>query len=323
MSSYAAEGTPDAEVAGDPAPAAGEEAAPEPASDDAPARPTASDSGPDAGQDTAPGDQDIAYENNHFDEKTSETDATEGNTPENDTYEGDEAPAAHDDNYDGPDYDGPDYDGGDYNHRGYDDDEPPYEQPKVSKLAIVALITGVIPLVPVALSTGSAARVGIRRSGRRGQGMAVSALFFACGWMVVAGGLGAIAHFTHLFQKQVNVVYVYKEASVFKLKKGECINTSNGRQVTIVSCASPHDAEVFGTFSLPAGNWPGTSAVRRESSSGCASRLTHYINPQLTINLVQTYVYPTQADWTAGTRTVVCEVHGTAGQLTQSVRASS
>jgi hypothetical protein len=93
--------------------------------------------------------------------------------------------------------------------------------------------------------------------------------------------------------------------------------------VTIVSCTSPHDDEVFGTFTLPVGPWPGTSAIEQESSNGCSIRLTAYINPQLAINLAQTYVYPTRGDWSGGTRTVICEVHAATGQLSQSVRGAS
>jgi hypothetical protein len=224
-------------------------------------------------------------------------------------------------------YDDGEYRDGDYGDNGRDyedgyyDENAPHERPKVSKLAVVALITGIIPLVPIALITGIAALFGIRRSGRRGQGMAVTALFFAVGWVVLAAGVGVVAHYTHDFKKPVKVVY--SEASVFKLQEGECINTANGQQVSIVSCTTPHDAEVFGTFTLPAGRWPGTSAIQQEASDGCATRLTGYINPQLAISLTQTYVYPTQGDWAAGTRTVICEVRPLSGQLSQSVRGAS
>ena len=56
------------------------------------------------------------------------------------------------------------------------------------------------------------------------------------------------------------------------------------------------------------------------NSSGCASRLTGYLNPQLATNLAQSYVYPGQQAWDTGERTVVCEVRATSGQLTGSVR---
>lgn len=350
MSSYAAEGTQDAEVADDPAPAPApapavddralattKDAAPTPGSDDVPAQPTASgDTPPTTGDATSENDssENDSPRDSAPEHDSPEIDDAENNGPDDGTGNGpdDTDNAANGEastaDYDGDDDDG-DYDGdygdygGDYGDgdRG-DDGEAPCERPKVSKLAVVALITGVIPLVPIALITGIAALISVRRSGKRGQGMAVSALFFAVGWVALAGGIGAIAHFTHIFQKQVKVVYVYKAAPVFKLKEGDCINTSNGRQVTIVSCTSPHDAEVFGTFTLPAGPWPGTAAIRKESGDGCSARLTSYINPQLTISLTQTYVYPNHVDWTGGTRTVVCEVQPATGQLSQSVRGT-
>jgi hypothetical protein len=63
--------------------------------------------------------------------------------------------------------------------------------------------------------------------------------------------------------------------------------------------------------------------VRNEASSGCASRLTGYLNPQLAISLAQSYVFPNRVAWTGGTRTVICEVQAVSGQLTQSVRGAS
>jgi len=238
-----------------------------------------------------------------------------------------------DDDDQSPGYDDPDdgdLDDGDpgYGDPGYGDpddgaydDEIPYKRPKVSKLAVVALITGILPLVPVALITGIAALIGIRRSGRRGHGMAVSALFIATAWIIVVGAVATVATLTHGFKKPVTITY--KEASVFKLQEGDCINTPNGQQVTIVPCTTPHDDEVFGTLTLTGAKWPGTAAVEQQASAGCASMLAGYLNPQLAISLAQTYVYPNQTDWTAGTRAVICEVHAASGQLSQSVRGAA
>jgi hypothetical protein len=112
---------------------------------------------------------------------------------------------------------------------------------------------------------------------------------------------------------------------VFGLRPGECINSAaNGLNVTVLSCATPHDAEVFAAFSLPAGAWPGASAVQQEAGNGCVSRFSSYLNPQLaTADMTQEYVYPNQAAWQAGERTVVCEVRAVTGKLTGSVRAPS
>ena len=65
-----------------------------------------------------------------------------------------------------------------------------------------------------------------------------------------------------------------------------------------------------------AGNRGGEAAA----SSGCSTRLSGYLNPQLAISLKSTYVYPDSVAWQAGTRTVICEVRASTGQLTGSVR---
>ena len=138
---------------------------------------------------------------------------------------------------------------------------------------------------------------------------------------LVGAAVGVLAVITHGFRPKT--VITYRPAAVFGLRPGECINSAgNGLDVTRLSCATPHDAEVFATFSLPPGTWPGASAVQLDAGNGCASRLGSYLNPQLaTADLTQAYVYPNQAAWQAGERTVVCEVSAASGQLTGSVRA--
>jgi hypothetical protein len=140
---------------------------------------------------------------------------------------------------------------------------------------------------------------------------------------LVGAAVGVLAVITHGFRPKT--VITYRPAAVFALRPGECINSAgNGLNVTVLSCATPHDAEVFATFSLPAGTWPGASAVQQDAGNGCASRLASYLNPQLaTADLTQEYVYPNQAAWRADERTVVCEVRAVSGQLTGSVRAPS
>jgi hypothetical protein len=161
----------------------------------------------------------------------------------------------------------------------------------------------------------------IRRTGRRGHGMAVAGLVATAAWIIAAGAVGSVAIVTHGFKKPAKVKY--HEASVFKVQQGDCINIPNGQAVSVLPCASPHDAEVFATFALPRSAWPGTAAVQQDASSGCATRLSGYLNPQLSISLTQTYVFPNKVSWSEGTRTVVCEVRAASGQLTGSVRAVS
>lgn len=140
--------------------------------------------------------------------------------------------------------------------------------------------------------------------------------------VAVAAAAGVLVASTHGFRHKT--VVTYRPAAVFSLRAGECVNSSqNGLSVTILSCATPHEAEVFATFSLTGSSWPGDAAVQQQASSGCADRIAGYLNPQLlNAGLTQQYVYPNQDAWRAGVRTVVCEVSAASGPLSGSVRDS-
>jgi Septum formation len=149
-------------------------------------------------------------------------------------------------------------------------------------------------------------------------------------WLVVTGvvvvlvaavaAAGVLVVTTHGFRHKT--VVTYRPAAVFSLRAGDCINSSqNGLSVTILSCATPHDAEVFATFSLTGSSWPGEAAVQQRANRGCTNRLAGYLNPQLlNAGLTQQYVYPNQDAWKAGVHTVICEVSSASGPLSGSVR---
>ena len=111
--------------------------------------------------------------------------------------------------------------------------------------------------------------------------------------------------------------------AVFQLRTGECVNYGPGgiSSPAVVPCGQPHDAEIYATFGLTGQRWPGTTAIGTLARQGCTARLGGYLNPQLaTTVLAESYVFPDQGAWNAGERTVICEIRGTAGKLTGSVR---
>jgi hypothetical protein len=68
---------------------------------------------------------------------------------------------------------------------------------------------------------------------------------------LVGAAVGVLAVLTHGFRTKT--VVTYRPAAVFGLRPGECINSgASVLNVTVVSCATAHDAEVFARFSLPA-----------------------------------------------------------------------
>ena len=138
--------------------------------------------------------------------------------------------------------------------------------------------------------------------------------------LVLAAAAGALVVTTHGFRPKT--VVTYRPAAVFGLRPGDCLNSSqNGLSVTILSCATPHEAEVFATFGLTGSGWPGDATIQQQAGNGCAERMAGYLNPDLlSAGLTEQYVYPDQKAWQAGVRTVVCEVSSSTGPLTGSVR---
>jgi hypothetical protein len=156
------------------------------------------------------------------------------------------------------------------------------------------------------------------RQGRRGGWLLTAGVVIVL--IAVAAAAGVLAVATHGFRHKT--IVTYRPAAVYGLRAGDCLNSSqNGLSVTILSCATPHQAEVFATFSLTGSDWPGSAAVQQQASTGCTDRIAGYLNPQLlNAGLTEEYVYPNQQAWQAGVRTVVCEVSSSTGPLTGSVR---
>ncbi len=140
---------------------------------------------------------------------------------------------------------------------------------------------------------------------------------------LVAVAAGVLDVVTHGFHRKT--VVTYRPAAVFTLRPGDCVDSAaNGLAFTRLACSQPHDAEVFASYALTGSSWPGSTAVQQEAGHGCAERLGGYLNPQLaSAAFAQEYIYPDQAAWKAGERTVVCEIRSSAGKLTGSVRQVS
>jgi hypothetical protein len=139
--------------------------------------------------------------------------------------------------------------------------------------------------------------------------------------LAAAAAAGALVVVTHGFRPKT--IVSYQPPAIFRLHPGDCIDPApDGLSATVMSCSSPHDAEVFATFSLAGSSWPGDAAAQQQAAAGCQDRIVSYLNPALlNAGLTQEFVYPDEAAWKAGVRTTVCEVSSSTGPLTGSVRS--
>jgi len=163
----------------------------------------------------------------------------------------------------------------------------------------------------------------LARPGRRGRRLLiilfVASLAVAAGAAAVTGAL--LLHRSHWPPPVPHPL----RATVFGLHPGQCFNSlPNGiAGAHAVPCRRPHDGEIYGAFRVAGHDWPGTAALASQARLGCQARLTGYLNPQLdTSDLADSYAYPNQGAWATGEHMVICEIRGTQGRLTGSVRAS-
>jgi len=167
---------------------------------------------------------------------------------------------------------------------------------------------------------GAAAPASPRRRGKR-----LLIILFAVSITVAVAAAAAtavlLAHRPHRAHAAVHPLH----ATVFGLRPGQCFNSlPNGiAGAHAVPCAQPHDGEIYGAFLVAGNDWPGSAALGSQARLGCQDRLASYLNPQLATNdLAEFYAYPNQGAWAAGEHSVICEIRGTQGRLTGSVRAS-
>jgi Septum formation len=203
--------------------------------------------------------------------------------------------------------------------------DPPGQQPGAPRrttdgVAVAALVSGIIPAIPVTLVLGPLALIRVGRSGARGRALAITGLVLAGLW-IVAGAIVAAAIITRPPPPKPVTL-----PPVFSLRAGQCLDSgaSGTSGVHVLSCGQAHDAEVFATFRVAGSRYPGAAALQQRAGQGCVTRLAGYLNPQLPADsLAQSYIYPGAGAWSAGERTVVCTVHSTSGPLVGSVRAAA
>lgn len=86
-----------------------------------------------------------------------------------------------------------------------------------------------------------------------------------------------------------------------ELEVGQCLDdlTEGPRRAGVVPCEEPHRGEVFATFDLTAGPYPGESKAAELAGAGCKSRYKQFVGRDLesSKSLSQFFVWPTAGDW--------------------------
>ncbi|MFJ9864552.1 DUF4190 domain-containing protein [Streptomyces sp. NPDC101165] len=205
----------------------------------------------------------------------------------------------------------------------------PYNQPApVNGLAITSLVFGVLCCLPgVGLVLGLIALRQIGRRGERGKGLAIggsvlSGLGLAV-WVLMLATGGASSFWEGVKEGA-------RHGASISLAKGECFDAPGGSlggetyDVDKVPCSGEHDGEVFASFLLKDGGYPGDDSVSGTADKRCYGLQDAYAMDGWAVpdDVDVYYLTPTEDSWSAGDREVTC-VFGSAtegGNLTGSLR---
>jgi hypothetical protein len=202
-----------------------------------------------------------------------------------------------------------------YDYPGY----PPAD-PGVNGFAIWALVTGFFGFIGAVLATvfGLIALNQIGKTGQRGRGLAIAGLSLAGGWLLVLVAVivvGVAVGDTSSASRTPGDTVVPTVAqstptdepteeatTIDKFTPGQCLNGINGSR-SPVTCAAPHDGEVYAVYDLKNGKWPGQATVKKQAEAGCNTRLDSYAKHPAKLDFY--YLYPDELSW-PDDRSVVC-----------------
>ncbi|GGV30035.1 hypothetical protein GCM10010182_61370 [Actinomadura cremea] len=182
-----------------------------------------------------------------------------------------------------------------------------------NRYAIVALITGFTGLLVLAIGFGIIALVQIRRRGQKGAGLAIGGV--AAGTVWTAAGLAVVTS---------SLLSVDREntALASEPRAGECFiepdGLSDGHQVKVVPCRSPHNAEVLSTALAPDGPYPGDESMKMWAAGACDPAFARIETSRNYRYLDLLTTEPDRESWGEGDRRVSCYVwYRTSGPLTE------
>jgi hypothetical protein len=189
--------------------------------------------------------------------------------------------------------------------------QPPGER-KTSVPAILSLVFGVLGGILLSVILGIVALNRIGKTGQKGKGLAIAGLVVSGVWLVVLGALGVLYSIGNdePDRDASGQVTATQNTQPDKLRVSDCvaeIKEGDVRSIKVVPCDQPNGGKVFAVFDLPAGRWPGLTAVQEAAEKGCTDRW-NASNQQADPASDIFYLHPTEDGWRLGDRGTTCLV---------------
>ncbi|MGC0368776.1 septum formation family protein [Microbacterium sp. SLBN-111] len=213
----------------------------------------------------------------------------------------------------------------------------PGAEQRTNTVAIVAIVLGFA--VPIGgIIAGAVALAQVKRTGEKGRGLAI-------------GGIVAGAVLTFLTIVAVVALVVFAALGAARsssaggssdpfdgpgeaasaapsdpgadeflpLPVGSCLDDVPSGFITdknLLDCASPHTYEVFGSFDVADGDYPGEAAFESQAFDTCKGKFTDFVGIAYDDSVLNySYIYPTEPMWAQGDREIICLIFDPAGEV--------
>ncbi len=204
--------------------------------------------------------------------------------------------------------------------------QPAERKPGTNGFAIAALVFGIIGGVPLAIVFGVIA-LGQTANGRQqGRAQAIAGLICAGVWLAGMTAVGIYSVATEPERDDSGSITDGGTLSAYDIEIGDCLNGLRAVEydtlvtsLPAVPCTDPHEGEVYASFELAEGAYPGLDGVVAAADQRCAQALATYsATAREDPNIGLFYLYPDERGWRQN-REVVCIALAIEGMLTSSL----
>lgn len=191
------------------------------------------------------------------------------------------------------------------------------QAPTSKARAIWSLVLAIVPMPFAWIASVVLAIMVLSRSrdGRaHGKGLAISALVVVGLWTALIATLLAVAVVQEANNSDSSGPPANQsgDVSVENLEAGDCLPQDLEERVfytvEVVPCSEPHHLEVYATFLLDKGKFPGDRAVDRLADGGCFKRFEDYVGANLDDTDFEMHYLTPVADGWSYDRGVTCMV---------------
>jgi hypothetical protein len=210
----------------------------------------------------------------------------------------------------------------------------PYAPPstRTNGQAIASLVLGILGFLTISaivgIILGIVALVRIRRVPQKGKGLAIAGIVLSVLWLAGVTSIVAYdaAHQAH--RSGSGQITAPGRLNIFSLRTGDCFdNPGSGSfsTVTAIPCGQPHNAQMFAEFNaVNSSSYPGSSALVKEATNGCNSRVAGSVDKAKITNSMQIrFLYPLSSSWSLGHRAISCLLVNSSSDLRSSLLIGS